>query len=70
MKYKYIVIDCADRYYEGESSGMQFSTYEETLAFLKAHKCNTLIEHLDYLESIKDTLQEYNGCIEVVVSYA
>ena len=50
MKYKYIVIDCADRYYEGESSGMQFSTYEETLAFLKAHKCNTLIEHLDYLE--------------------
>ena len=70
MKYKYIVIGIADEFYEGDSKGLQFTTYDETLNYLKERKCDFLIDKLNYLESIKDSLCERNGVVSLVVSYA
>lgn len=72
-KYKYIVVDTADEWYE-ENIGNVFYSFEETYDFIIGNNkfANSIveayIEKLDYLEKHKESFAEWNGYIELVVS--
>jgi hypothetical protein len=67
--FEYIIVDIADRYYEEDRYFAKFYNYEDAKDFLKGNRLHSLIDKLDYLESIKDSFCEYHGRKTLVISY-
>lgn len=71
-KFIYVVVRIADEWYEEGKCAAKFDNYKDTLEYLQKRKLSTLIEKLNFLESIKDTLRTYgkdDNIVDMIVSY-
>lgn len=71
-KFIYVVVRIADEWYEEGKCSAQFDNYKDTLEYLQKKKLSTLIEKLNFLEGIKDTLRTYgedDNIVDIIVSY-
>lgn len=66
---RYIIVDIADRYYEEGAYSAMFLRYEDALNWINEHKQFGLIEKLNYLHEHRYEQRDYNGYIDLIVSY-
>lgn len=56
MNKKYIIVGVADEYYEEGNYIARFTNYKTCKDYLIKNKYYTFLQHLEYLESIKEKL--------------
>lgn len=70
MKYEYIIVECADMFYEEGLYDAKFDDYIDALNYLEEKEYDELVDKLKWLEQHKTELTPLNKRkTQVIVSY-